>query len=73
MAQTLSAQKILRKWEFLKNDFLPQNDAFFQNIWNFLFLVKTMIYPKRNIANSTFLGVKDTRIWPEKEVNPSRG
>ena len=55
-----------------KNDFLFQNDVF-QNIWNFLFLVKTMIYPKHNFANSTFLGVKDTHICPEKEVNPLKG
>ena len=45
----------------------------FHNIWNFLFLVKTMIYPKHKLAKSTFLGVKDTQIWPEKEVNPLRG
>ena len=42
---------------------------FCQNIWKFPFLVKTMIYPKHNLANSTFLEVKDTQIWPEKEVN----
>ena len=44
---------------------------FFQNVWNlFLFVVKPMIYPKLSLANSTFLGVKDTQIGPEKEVNP---
>ena len=39
----------------------------------FLFLVKTMIFPKYKLANFTFLGVKDLQIWPEKEVNPLRG
>ena len=58
------------KWEFLKNDFLPK--MFFQNIGNFLLLFKTMIYPKHNLANSTFLGLKDTDI-SKKEVNPLRG
>ena len=23
----------------------------------------------QNLANSTFFGIKDTQIWPEKEVN----
>ena len=66
MVQTLSAKKVLRKWEFLKNDFLPQDDVLPKY---FLFLVKTMIYTKHNLANSTFFGIKDTQIWPEKYVN----
>ena len=46
-----------------ENDFLPQNDVFFQNIWNFLILVKTMIYPKHNLENYTLpQGIKDTII-----------
>ena len=47
----------------------------FQNIWVFfLFLVKTMVYPKHNLANSTFLGIEDTQVLPKKKVvNPLRG
>ena len=51
--------------------FYPQNDVFSEYL--ILFLVKTMIYPKHNHANSTFLGEKDTQIWPQKVVNPLRG
>ena len=46
---------------------------FFQNICNIQFFVKTTIYPKQNLPNSTFLGVKGTQIWSEKEGNPLRG
>ena len=42
---------------------------FIQNIWDLRFLVKTVIYPKHNFANATFLVVKGTQIWPEKKVN----
>ena len=42
-------------------------------IFSFSFLVKTMINPKQNLANSTFLGIKDTQLWPENEVKPLRG
>ena len=49
-----------------KNDVVVYVFFFFQNIWNFLILVKTMIYPKHNLANSSFLEVKGTdkaRKW----------
>ena len=59
----------------LKNDFLPQNDVIFRISEIFEFLVKTVIcmYPKHNLVNSTYFGVQDTQICPEKEANILRG
>ena len=57
---------ISEKW------FFTQNWCFFLEYLKFS-LIKTMIYPKHILANSTISRVKDTQIWPEKEANPLRG
>ena len=79
-ANFVSLEDSGEKWKFLKNDFLPQNDVFFFCVCFFFSgYLKFSIFsqnndlPQFNLANSTFLGVKDTKIWPQKEVNPLRG
>ena len=48
---------------FWKMTFLPQIDAFILEYLKFSIFSQTMIYPKHNLANFTFLGVKDTQVW----------
>ena len=63
VANIVSLEDSEKNGNFWKMTFYPKM-IFFQNIWSFLILVKTIIYPKHNLANSTFLGVK---------ANPLRG
>ena len=74
-ANIVSLEDSEKNWNFWKKKKKQQKTfyrkiMFFQNIWNFLFLVITMIYPKHNLASSIFLGVKDRQIWPEIGANP---
>ena len=57
---------------FQKMIFYPKM-KFFHNNGKILCLMKTILCHTLNHANSTFLQVKCTLIWPEKEVNPLRG
>ena len=57
---------------FWKMAFYPKMMFFSQYLIFFSIFSQTMIYPKDNLANSIFLGVKDTQIWPEKKINPLR-
>ena len=70
-APTTPDQKILRKTEISttkkkKKRFLPQNEVCFHNTGKFLCLMKTILCHTKNRANSTFLPVKGTQIWPKK-------
>ena len=55
-----------------KNDFYPKMKGF-HNTGKNLCLMKTILCHTQSHANSTFIRVKDTQIWPEKETNPLRG
>ena len=58
--------------DFQNSDFYPKM-KFFHNTGKILCLMKTILCQTQNHANSTFLRVKGTQIWPEKEANPLRG
>ena len=55
-----------KKQKKKKNDFLPQNEVFFTIAEKILCLMKTIPCQTHNHANSNFLQVKGTQLWPEK-------
>ena len=57
---------------FQNNNFYPKL-KFFHNTRKIPCLMITILCHTQNHANSTFLRVKDTQIWPEKEANHLRG
>ena len=58
---------------FQKTSFIPKWSFFFHITRKILCLMKTIFCHTQTHANSTFLRVKGTLIWPVKEANPLRG
>ena len=70
MAPITPDQNILRKTGISKKKkkrFYPKM-KFFSKYRKILCLMKTILYHTQSHANSTFIRVKDTLIWPEKET-----
>ena len=62
--QSVNGANIVSLEDSEKNDFLPQNDVFLEYL-KFSSFSQNNDLPKHNLANSTFLGIKDIQIWPE--------
>ena len=73
MAPTMPDQRILRKTVISKITIFYPKMKFFHNTRKILCLMKTILCHTQNHANSTFLRVKGTLIWPEKKTYPLRG
>ena len=62
-----------RFWEKMgisENQGFTQKWNIVKKIWNFLYLLKTIIYDKQNVAPMFSFGIMDKQIKSGKESNP---